>query len=127
MRKKRPYRYYTELSFLSGQFTERESKDTSSDQSDDDEKPRRKSKRCKDEFLTSNLVIDVAELIKEVKCRPLLWSKQSQLCERNIEREVREKLWGEICEILFENWADLGSSAKALRSKLYIFRLQYPC
>lgn len=152
MKKKRPYRYAAELSFLSGQFMEREPQ--SSESSDDDgdfaTKPRKKRTRSangtgiirfednKLDFLVhdtddeewhkwlylvtdsgtlaSNLVIDVATLIQEVKSRPILWNKQSQISERN-ERDLRDKLWGEICEALFENWNELRSSAKLLQSK----------
>lgn len=125
MKRKRPYRYTEQLSFLSAQFMEKESKDSSSESNDDDDDDdtdlRRKSNKLNKYSvnLSSNIVIDVGTLIREVKSRPILWNRRSQLSERN-ERDMRDKLWDEICEIIFENWADLGSAAKSLRCKLKV-------
>lgn len=64
------------------------------------------------ETSTSKLVLSVIDtdlLISEVEKRPALYNKQ---LKEYSDRNIKEKLWTEVCGKVIENWNDLTSKEK---------------
>lgn len=60
--------------------------------------------------------VDMELLVAEVKCRPELTSS-----EINFDIETKEKLWSEVCEVLFPLWNNYDTEKKSFTRKfLYL-------
>lgn len=61
-----------------------------------------------------NVTVDIELLIEEIRKRPVLWDRFS--VEYN-DRVTKMKLWEEVHEAVFDDWTQLGSADKRIRSK----------
>lgn len=60
-------------------------------------------------------VIDSDILISEVEKRPALYNKE---LKEYSDRNVKEKLWAEVCAQVIPNWNDLPAREKKTRGKM---------
>lgn len=66
---------------------------------------------CAELILT---VIDTELLIKQIEKRPALYNKQ---LKEYSDRNVKEKLWAEVCLHVIPNWNELDAKEKKTKGK----------
>lgn len=67
-------------------------------------------------FQLIKAVIDAELLIREVEKRPALYNKELR---EYSDRNLKEKLWAEVCIQLFPNWNELSAKEKKNLGKIY--------
>ena len=71
--------------------------------------------------------IDSEQLIKEVEKRPALYNIQ---LKEYSDRNIREKMWGEVCSLVVPNWTELSTKDKKINDELkltYLLLYFYAC
>lgn len=64
--------------------------------------------------------LDVDLFIAEIQKRPALYDKSLQ---EYAEKNIKDKLWAEVCEVMLENWKTMTPQEKREKSKLTVFCL----
>lgn len=70
--------------------------------------------------------IDSERLIVEVEKRPRLYNKK---VPEYSDKNIKEKLWKEACEVIIPNWSQLEGQQKVQQGKsiLLLVNFYYPC
>lgn len=69
----------------------------------------------------TNQVIDVDQLICEIKKRPLLYTRAQT---EYIQKVARQREWTEVCQALCKNFRQLSARKKREKGKYFIFFCQ---
>ena len=67
-------------------------------------------------------VLDIDRLIIEVERRSALYNKQ---LKEYSDRNIKEKLWGEVCINVIRNWMDLSALEKQQKGEYALFTFFY--
>jgi len=75
-----------------------------------------------DDSIASQFFIDCNTLISEVEKCPAIFNKKSQ---EYSDRNVKEKMWNEVCHVVIKDWNRLSGKEKQIKDKcLCIFHFK---